>query len=142
MWINDRPENLLHPTSATNLAGYMCWGAHSSLNNDYSRSINGLKCHGTSGWWIIKTLESFNGWRDTGQGNFTQWFSEIAFGSTNYENTPVGAITHTDEPGLPSVNDAKVYFGLWVSGKVFSACAWNSRRNPFFQAVGDPFVRR
>jgi hypothetical protein len=93
-------------------------------------------------WWIIETLESFNGQRNIGQGNFTQWFYQTAFGGTNYENTPVAAVTHTDEPGLESVNDPSKYFGLWASGKSFAISAWNSRNTGSFQAVGDPFVRR
>ena len=133
--------DLPHPTGMTNVAGYMCWGAHSSLYNEYSRNGT-VQWHGTSGWWIIETIESFNGWRGTGQGNFTQWFSDIAFGGTNYENTPIGAVSHTDEPGLSNVNDAGLYFALWASGKNFSICAWNSRRTQNFQAVGDPFITK
>ena len=96
-------------------------------------------------WWIIETIESFNGWRSFGQGNFTEWLSNNGFGGTNYihyENTPVGAVSHTWEPFLPFVNDAPTYFGLWASAKNFAICAWNSRRTPYFQAVGDPFVRK
>jgi hypothetical protein len=76
-----------------------------------------------------------------GQGNFTQWFAQRAFGGTNYENTPVAAVSHTDEPNL-GVNDPAIYFGLWASGKIFAICAWNSRYTEMFQAVGDPFVRK
>ena len=98
-----------------------------------------------SSWWIIETIESYNGQRDLGMGNFTQWFSDRAFGGTiytNYECTPVGAVSHTDEPGGPYVNDAAIYFGLWAQGKNFAICAWKSRRTEKFQAVGDPFVRK
>lgn len=76
------------------------------------------------------------------QGHFTQWFSSMAFGGTNYENTPVGAVCHTDEPGAGGVNNAATYFGSWAQGKSFALCAWNSRNTMYFQAVGDPFVRR
>ena len=58
-----------------------------------------------------------------GQGDFFMWFSAPAFGGTNYSNTPVGAVTHTDEPGLDYVNDAALYFGLWASGKNFALLA-------------------
>ena len=47
---------------------------------------------GNSPRWIISAVESFNGWRSTGQGNFTEWFSDKGFGGntyTNYQNTPV-----------------------------------------------------
>jgi len=88
------------------------------------------------------TLESFNGQRcDPGQGTFLKWFSPIAFGGTNYSNTPVGAVTHVLEPDLAGVNDSYTYFGLWAAGKDFAICAWNSRMTPYFQAVGDPFVK-
>jgi alpha-tubulin suppressor-like RCC1 family protein len=134
----------IHPTGMTNLAGHITWGSHSSLANDYAR--NGTNVWGgASGWWIIETFDSFNGWRWPGQGNFTQFFSDIAFGGstyTHYENTPVGAVTHTDDPDITGVEDAAHYFGLWASGKVFAICAWHARNSTCFQAVGDPLVRR
>jgi hypothetical protein len=131
----------IHVTRGTNLAGYLYRGAHSALNNGYA--LNGaVQWHGANSWWIIETTEAFNGWRATGQGNFTQWFSQGAFGGTNWSGTPVAAVTHTDGPGLRFVNDARDYFGLWESGRPFAICAWVSRRTPYFQAVGDPFVRK
>jgi len=130
-----------HITNAVNVAGYMCWGAHSSLGNEYPVN-DAVKWSGNSSWWVIETIESFNGWRDTGQGNFTQWFSSGAFGGTNYSNTPIGAVSHTDEPFLPGVNNASLYFGMWARNKSFAACAWNSRITQKFQAVGDPFINR
>ena len=78
----------------------------------------------------------------SGQAFFLQWFSQHAFGGTNYENTPVGAVTHTDEPTLGGLNDASSYFGLWAAGKNFAICAWNSRKTQYFQAVGDPLVKK
>ena len=137
---NNQPTPL-HITNAVNVAGYMCWGGHSSLGNEYP--VNGqVNWSGNSSWWIIETIESFNGQRATGQGNFTQWFSQNAFGGTNYLNTPLGAVSHTDEPFLQSINRSQEYFGYWAVGKPFGMCAWNSRATPKFQAVGDPFVRR
>ena len=132
-----------HITNAMNVAGYMCWGAHSSLGNQYPVDKTIVSWSGQSGWWVIETIESQNGWRDPGQGNFTEWFSQNAFGGTNdYSNTPVGAVSHTDEPGLDNINDAKLYLAMWAAGRNFSLCAWNSRNTPYFQAVGDPFVSR
>ena len=122
--------------------GYMCWGAHSSLGNGYPVTSSLVSWSGQSAWWIIETIESYNGWRDTGQGNFTQWFSATAFGGTSYSNTPVGAVSHTDEPYLQNINDPSDYFRNWAIGKTFSIASWHSRKTPFFQAVGDPFVRR
>jgi hypothetical protein len=75
-------------------------------------------------------------------GNFIQWFSSNAFGGTNYSNTPVGAISNVEEPGIPSFNYGSIYFGLWASGKNFGICAWNTRDTDFFQVVGDPFVTK
>src|SRR5262249_22084730 len=72
-----------HLTNALNVAGYISWGAHSSLENDYALGgTNGVKVRwqGNSGWWIIQTLESFNGLPAGGQGNFYQWFCNGAFG--------------------------------------------------------------
>jgi len=106
---------------------------------------NRLVWGGNSRWWIIETIESYNGKRDdpnTFQSNFLQWFSENAFGGTSYSNTPVGAVTHVFEPGLSGVNDASSYFGLWASKKNFAISAWYSRITPAFQAVGDPFVTK
>jgi hypothetical protein len=99
----------------------MCWGGHSSLGVDYCR--DGHLIWGTnSAWWIIETIESSNGDRSAVgvAGTFQQWFSDQGFGYTNYshyENTPVGAVTHTDEPHISGINDAPTYFGLWASGK-------------------------
>jgi hypothetical protein len=125
-----------------NLAGYISWGAHSSLGLGYA--TNGfLKWTGNSSWWLIETVESWNGTRyTTDQGNFIKWFSINAFGGTNYSNTPIGAVTHTEEPGLGGVNNSANYFGLWASGKNFAICAWNSTNTIYFQAIGDPLVTR
>ena len=94
------------------------------------------------GWWIIATLESFNGQRlYDGQGTFIKWFSPNAFGGSSYSNTPVGAITHVDEP-FDKIESMATYFGLWASGKNFAICAWSARMTPYFQAVGDPLIKR
>ena len=97
---------------------------------------------GTNRWWIIETVESFNGQRTSDSGNFIKWFSSNAFGTNNYSNTPVGAVCYVEEPGLDAINDPVKYFGLWASGKNLAIAAWNSRRTLYFQAVGDPLVKR
>ncbi len=131
-----------HITNATNVAAYMTWGANGHQNKDYA--INGdVVFRGESTWYVILTIESFNGVRvDPGQGTFIKWFSSNAFGGTNYSNTPVGAVTHVEEPGYYGVNDRATYFGLWVQNRNFAVCAWKSIRTPYFQAVGDPLVQR
>jgi hypothetical protein len=131
-----------HITSGDNVAGYQSGGAHTSLGATYA--TNGfVRWSGDSGWWVIQTIESFNGQRvPCGQGTFIQWFSANAFGGTNYSNTPVGAVCHTEEPTTSGVNDSRVYFSLWESKKNFAICAWASRKTPFFQAIGDPLVTK
>jgi hypothetical protein len=130
-----------HISFGTNVSGYLCWGDHSSLGPGYA--TNGPIWSGNSGWWLIQTIESFNGDRyETSQGNFTMWLLPNAFGGTNYSNTPVGAVTYLEEPFLPGNENSTIYFGLWESGKNFAICAWNGRNTPYFQAVGDPFIQK
>jgi hypothetical protein len=146
-YTNVNPEciNLqCHITSATNVAGYFSWGSHSvGLGTNYATNEL-LNWHGNSGWYLIQTVESFNGQRVPAfpQGNFLSWFASDAFGATNYSNTPVGGVSNVEEPQLVGINDPAIYFGLWGSGKNFGLCAWNSRNTQFFQAVGDPLVKR
>jgi alpha-tubulin suppressor-like RCC1 family protein len=132
-----------HITSGVNLAGYLSWGQHSSLGPYYA--TNGyVSWTGKSGWWIIATVESFNGQviQQATQGNFIQWFSSNAFGGTNYCNTPVGAVSNVEEPDEPGPSYGAIYFGLWASGKNSAICAWNARNTPYFQVVGDPLVTK
>jgi hypothetical protein len=96
-----------------------------------------------SDWWLIQTIESFNGDRYVANySNITLWYQSNAFAGTQYANTPVGAVSNTDEPGLTGNNNSAIYFGLWASEKNFAICAWNSRLTTWFQAVGDPFVEK
>ncbi len=133
-----------HITNGVNVAGYMSWGVHGyeyQTNADYA--LNGtITLNGHSGWWIIETIESFNGQREAnGQGNFIKWFSSGAFGGTNYSSTSIAAVCHTDEPFLGNQN-SPAFFSLWEAGKNFGICAWNSRNTRNFQAVGDPLVTK
>ena len=122
---NNVVQPLSHPSGHVNVAGYICWGAHSSLGAAYATNSQ-VQWTGNSSWWIIETAESFNGWRSCPyQGTFIKWFSANAFGTTNFSNTPVGAVSHVDEPGAPS--NASDYFGLWARGKNFAIAAWNSK---------------
>ncbi len=140
-----------HCLTMTNVAGYVCWGTHGDITP--SRTIDGtIKWYGNSGWWLINTEESFNGqqiYTPGAQGSFNFWFSSTAFGGINYSNTPIGAVTTVDEPGLPGKNNNSIYFGLWATGKNFGICSWHSRGLssplpflPVFQAVGDPLITR
>ena len=130
---------LPHLTNAVNVAGYICWGWHSSLGGSYP--LNMVQWSGNSGWWIIRTEESFNGQRS---GQFLMWFSSNAFGGTNYSNTPIGGPTYVNEP-LATATDNQILFNLWASGKNLAICCWVARNPstpPYLQVVGDPFVKR
>jgi hypothetical protein len=129
-WVNKRSEDEVNSS------------LYSSLGGDYA--VNGTNhWAGNSGWWVIETIESFNGQRcEPSQGTFIKWFSANAFGGSNFSNTPVGAVTHVEEPLLEGINDGQRYLGLWSQGKQFGISAWNSRNTQYFQAVGDPFVAK
>jgi len=133
------------------MAGYACWGAHSRLGHQYSLESTPPGAHievkwgSNSDWWIIETMESFNGMPYKGHGDYFMWFSKHAFGGTDaepYSRTPVGAVTHSDEPGRPNWNIPEVYLPLWAQGATFSYSAWASPGDAVFTGVGDPFVRR
>jgi hypothetical protein len=126
-------------TNGVNVAGYVCHGCYSAIGNLFP--FFSVAWEGNSGWWIIETTESYNGLPCAGQSDYWMWFSSSAFGGANYSNTPIGAVTHVDEPGA-NVNNGFLYFGLWEAGKNFAICAWNSRMTQNFQAVGDPFVTK
>lgn len=130
-----------HLTIGSNLAGYFFWGVHSSLGGGYATNRT-VQWSGHSGWWIIATIESFNGMRNTDHGNFIKWFSPNAFGGTDYSNTPVGALSNVEEPYLPTSHYTATSFGLWATGKNYAICARNARNTPYFQAVGDPLITR
>jgi hypothetical protein len=134
-----------HITNAINVAGFMSWGYHGYFNGtNADHSTNGtISFGGNSGWHVIETIESWNGVRTfSAGGRFLQWFSASAFGGTNFQNTPVGAVSHTDEPFLENINAPNILFGMWEGEKSFAISAWSSRRTPYFQAIGDPFTRK
>ena len=137
------PLYLPHLTNAPNVAGYISWGAHSSLGVGYAATgLVRVQWSGNSSWWIIRTEESHNGDRISDQGNFLDWFSSNAFGGTSYSNTPVGAVSYVWEPTAYATDNA-IYFGLWAGGKNLAICAWNSTGSSLYiQTVGDPFVTR
>jgi hypothetical protein len=147
----------LFTTQATNVTGYFTggWdaGMGSGPGNTNSFAVSGqVVFFGNSGWYIMSTIDSFSGQRVTGQSSYLTWFASNAFGGTNYSNTPVGAVTYVDEPSGPYGEvTTSVYYGDWAAGKSFGVSAWAAQvwaeaGPPFtvqyFQAVGDPFVRR
>ncbi|MCX6922008.1 MAG: hypothetical protein NT154_02125 [Verrucomicrobia bacterium] len=131
-----------HLTRGINVTGYECFGMHGTLGPSFPTNGD-VQWSGNSGWWIIETVESYNGQRfRLDYSTPIAWFSQGAFGGNNYANTPVAAVSYTEEPGGPYVNHAGRYFSLWQAGKSFGICAWNSRLTDYFQAVGDPLVAR
>ncbi len=128
-----------HATNAANVAGYVSWGVHGNIAG-YQTYDGTITWQGNSGWWLINTIESWNGTQIPVQGTFDFWFLPTAFGGTNYSNTPIGAVTTVYEPGLGGKNDSSIYFSLWASAKNFGICAWTSKSSSEFQAIGDPLI--
>jgi hypothetical protein len=134
-------------TNGINVAGYLSWGAYAFGTNAYATNGD-VEWTNNSGWWLIRTVESYNGRQVStqGEGTFLSWFASNAFGGTTYSHTPVAAISTVDEPSEFGTYDGTC-FGLWESGNNFAVCAWSSQNtncspynNYYTQAVGDPFV--
>lgn len=136
-----RPVGNGYITTGNNIAAFVTWGAHAGRGPNYA--VNGqIRWGGNNNWYIMTTIESYNGlWNNAGtsQGNFTGWFSSGAFGGRNYENCPVGAVCHVNEPGLQGVAYTG-FFMLWERGFPFIEAAWQSRVTSYFLAVGDPLT--
>lgn len=141
--IYNSTNSTTHITRGTNVSGFYTTGSDGGLGTNYFAYFIFA---GNSQWYIMETMDSFNGMREyfasQPQCHFVQWFSPNAFGGANYTTTPVGAVSHVDEPLISGVEDAEIYFGLWAAGKNFAICAWNARTSVYFQATGDPFVKR
>ena len=140
-----------HLFNCTNVAGYFSWGYPGGLVTGFP--TNGwVRFYGSSGWYVLQTPESWNGeWIPHDyQTTFHDYFTSGAFWGTNYSNTPVGTVTHTDEPsisqGCPGpyggVASPHYFFGFWQARKNFAVCAWTARGTTYFQAVGDPFLTK
>lgn len=132
----------LTPTMES-VRGLVTYGTYLGRKSDYA--TNGeLIFRGNSSWFIMMSVESFNGQQNSQkskQENYVGWFSKTAFGSQNYENTPVGAVAHVEEPLISGVSDSH-FFMYWEKGLLFSEAAWLSRRTQYFLAIGDPLVRK
>lgn len=130
-----------HVTNVSDVAGYLTWGGNGGQGADYPTD-GSVVFTGKSNWYPIETIESYNGMFSSYHlSNFIKWFSSNAFGGSNYSNTPIGAVTHTEEPGYGGIN-TPTYFVLWDQGKSFAEAAWSSRITPYFMAVGDPLVTK
>ena len=113
-----------HLTNGINVSGYFSWGYHSALGDFYATNGN-VRFTGNSSWYLLETVESFNGQRvyDPRQFNgnkFIWWFVPYAFGGSSYSCTPVCAVSHTDEPYIPGVNDNATLFTLWAQRKTLA----------------------
>jgi hypothetical protein len=133
---------------ATNVAGYYTPGWDGGIA-DSNMFVDGtIKFFGQSGWYIMDTIQSFDGQRTTFQASYLTCFASNAFWGTNYSNTPVGAVTTVNEPGILGKVSSSVYYGQWAVGKSFAISAWaaqvagNGSPGSYFQAVGDPFVKK
>jgi len=120
--------------------GYETWGVHGGLPGTYPYDGT-ISFGGKSNWWLVKTIESYNGIINSGQGNFEGFFNSRCAGGFLYSRTPIGMVCHTDEPLLGGIEGPQ-YLVNWEKGLLFSECAWSSRNTPFFMAVGDPLVTR
>ena len=148
-----------HITIGVNVAGFLSWGCHGyhcDTNGGYATN-NTIQFTGQSGWYIMQTVESFNGQISACydscdgpicQGTFISWYAADAFGGTNYSNTPVGAVSNVEEPKLLGNNDSGLYFEDWAAGRIFAYSGWNSFTlqnqswSHFLQVVGDPFTQK
>ena len=137
------PYSGSHIAKGTNVSGYFTWGNNGGQNRSFSTNGDVVFTE-ASRWYVMMTGESYNGQEAiaAGQSHFMDWFSPHAFGGTNFDYTPVGAVSHVDEPDEPGINNEYVYFGLWAAGKTFAFVAWASRATPYFQAIGDPLITR
>jgi hypothetical protein len=148
-WINPSAKDLYTSdvNNVSNILGYMTWGSNGGRGGCYAfhdsdpNCSHGLEMNfsGKSSWYIITSLDSFNGAWDTYQGSYRTWFFPNAFGGANYQNTPVGAVTTVDEPLLSGKNSPE-FFSCWEQGRLFVDCAWISRNSSTMMAVGDPWV--
>lgn len=128
----------------TNVAGYISPGIHNAWPSSYASDGSSVLFTGNSSWFLMTTVESFNGQRYAemvGQGCYINWFCSAAFGGTNFSNTPVGAIGYTEEP-YSSRNHSGVFFGNWAAGKRFGSAAWNARDVTGFIVIGDPLIKK
>lgn len=138
-------------TSAADLKGYFSWGVHNGVFGGNYPADGTLSFSGKSNWYLVATVESFNGIINSGQGWFGEWFSATGGGGTSYSRTPIGMSCQTDEPSVAGIAN-QAFFCNWELGMNFAMCAWGSRNAPNgspyattngtggFMAVGDPLV--
>jgi hypothetical protein len=129
-----------HLAGGADVTGYESWGVNGGMSSTYPNDRS-IFFTGKSNWYLVKTIESYNGIVGSNHGNFEQWFVPTTAGGWQYSRTPIGMACHTDEPSLGGV-EGSMYMCNWEAGLLFSECAWSSRRTKYFMAVGDPLVKR
>jgi hypothetical protein len=129
-----------HLARGADVLGYESWGVNGGMPSTYPNDRS-VVFTGKSNWYLVKTVESWNGIIASGQGNFEQWFSATTGGGWHYARTPIGMACHTDEPFVSGI-EGSMYMCNWEAGLLFSECAWSSRKTKYFMAVGDPLVKR
>lgn len=132
-------------TNGNNVAGYFSWGTHNQpfLQPDYATD-GSIRFGTNSGWYVITTIESFNGQRDNlWFGTYAKWAKPNAFGGDNYSNIPMGMTVNVSEPGSSGgCNGLYDLFALWEQGLPFANCAWGMSRSKGMLAIGDPLIVR
>jgi hypothetical protein len=126
-------------STAANVTAWRSWGVHTPLTNGWP--INDVTLSGSSGWYLLTTIESYNGQYASSHGDPTEFFAANAFGGTDYSNTPVFFYGHTQEPYLGGIATA-AYEELWARGYLAIECAWKAAMNSPILPLGDPLVRR
>lgn len=139
----DSPPSTNQITNATNVAAYFSFGGH-SLNLPYGFATSGyVQFYGQSSWYVMTSYESYSGHlHDSSFSTYGDWYQSNAFGGTNYQNTPAGAVANCVECSCSQ--GPTPYFPLWASGKNLAICSWASlvtsgADGPL--AIGDPFLK-
>jgi hypothetical protein len=141
-WPNSQPAitNVANPTA------YTSWGVHSGTLTSNWPDNGQVTFTGNAGWWIGTSVESYNGVYGDDMGDPTKVFAAMAFGGTNYSNTPICWVGSTAEPGGKwSGNSA--YFDRWAKGSSPLEAAWSSityapgSSTAYILAVTDVFLQ-
>jgi hypothetical protein len=145
----------------SNPIAFTTWGWNGGLGRGYALPGDPaftFTFQGNAGWWLLTTVESFNGFKvfmpgenpEARHGNYYEhWFKPTAWGGTSYSNNPIAAVCHVTEPSfgvalLPEIA------ARWLLGLPFGDAVWietghtvfpeSSATKQHWMAVGDPLV--
>lgn len=131
---------------ASAVKGLVTWGSHSdevplpmSQGQWMSGGANGLRFAGLSNWYLLTTVESYNGRRGTSFNGIAYCFKADVFGGSAYQFTPAGFVASTEEQtvnGVPYQN----LFAHWDRGWGLNEVSWANRTTDHFVVYGYPFV--